>query len=1300
MASWLQDLEDDWISDGQLSAKPHTGASVPKNNSENVHSTPIPPKSLIPRPSRKTPTTPKHPTENSVLAQDDSPFGKHKIAAQPVQEPSPNVTPQGTVQKLTTNVRPIILVDGGNEDLFSPTRLESLFEPLSDGSHSPDSSENINSHHSEEHSGDDTSGIAQDESTVPEGSHSTLGERSSESGQTDNKYGAHAAPHLSSMLEYESEDPLERSAWNSTPPPFIAWRPTESSTNQDTSLFREEGEEGEEEDQSSVIRDEEYINSISTSAFSDQSPGLNGLLRVNSRSEFSRHFYGNHGGRDSRPFSPEQSVLSHSNQLYFTTPDRKILWRINSEDASLELPGTSPKEWQPLKLFSSAQNSFTKTTIHGRMSQIGLVNSPHNEKVNSETSTHPETSLVNRSKRLLDGTPASSKRTPAKAPPKEVPRSDSLHPPSPVKESQPKRQKLNLSLAEETTDGGSESSGEEFDSNASVVRHPSGRVAHVDERLEPSDSTSKLLIQPEIDFSRSPHPNFLSDPHSAFTHAASLHSLNVILASKVKHMMPRKVGSMVFDEERQVWRHEGDVIDSMRRDLLMDLTMGDKSSPVRRSDDPFEEISDLATNLSSRLVLPRDQKNSAETVPTIFTSSGFSVGQSRGLNSDVGTKSSIVKEPSLPAGNAAAPSKEGVRPISPNVDPKKSDTGGAFGSTGASHLDNNHQTSKHGTKGADIETVDLSVKTSSSDTATPNTAPAAANGNSIAIPRTQNTPCQSLRQYTISMQANGGPINRTMLSMRKPESSFWNTPLTDITYHFLEGDSRMQSGLSRNYHARNSRQLRKFPSDKASLALKSMVRHLTDNDMFGPYWDQNKALQIQKQGLENLQDLASFHPNLVEVNLEHNQLTHLTGMPSTVRDLKVAGNLLSSLTAWTHLTNIQFLDLSSNRLDNLSGLSALIHLRDLKADNNQITSLDGILHLDGLAKLRLRLNHISSVNFGASNLKHLKTLDLGSNKINSIVGLHRLSELSYLNLDSNELVEFSVPEGMEVRGLRTLDLSKNKLRYFNTRPFPNIKTLYLDSNKLEAIDGISSARYLDSFSFRSQAGPSTVKIPFNSLYELRKIYASGNPISSLSPLDYFVNLQYLELASCNLRTLPPNFGRLMTNIRVMNLNNNALSDIKPLYGIVRLKKLYLMGNRISNLQKLNNMLRFLPFLSELDLRHNPLTLGFYAILSQSTDLTRPEIPGEVIDPSPFLMQHQDKDSDEMFQRSMTEDTAVARRCYDILIGEQCPQMMHLDGLVFDIKHKLRHDLIWERMTSLGLLFETKSKGDSDPSLGS
>lgn len=49
-----------------------------------------------------------------------------------------------------------------------------------------------------------------------------------------------------------------------------------------------------------------------------------------------------------------------------------------------------------------------------------------------------------------------------------------------------------------------------------------------------------------------------------------------------------------------------------------------------------------------------------------------------------------------------------------------------------------------------------------------------------------------------------------------------------------------------------------------------------------------------------------------------NAISYLTGIPSGVRALQVAGNRLSSLTSVDHLRNLQVLDLSRNQLDSVS----------------------------------------------------------------------------------------------------------------------------------------------------------------------------------------------------------------------------------------------------------------------------------------------------------------------------------------------------------------------------------------------
>ncbi|KAF3912996.1 Internalin-I [Orbilia brochopaga] len=1271
----------------------------------------IPQASRIPKPRASRPLPERRnkvPDENQKpkLAQPVDVIDVKKQESTPdviVQTATPTASAQGTMVRRRHSSgemgAPTILFDKGSDDLFTPNGLEKIFEP-------PQASEIQDVRPQSSPSSNLPSPQSLVEKDFPAGTSpfNSVAQSTSNFDSTNERFSEAENPFFATdrlappatpyryapaAEDESSHNPLRYNPqWGSTPARSVAEKSTGSSPEQlRSSLFREATP-------SPLGKDGEYLNSISTSAFSDQSPGLNELLNVTSKSEFSKQMFMN---QDYTDFQPEQSRLSQNNQIYYATPDRQFLQSAMSQNASVTTtPESFQSRWSPSKLFSSKRDAFTEAAINRRVSEMEALNSSDDENETSFPGLRPRLSFANTSKRMWDGTPVSCQKSPnpneTRSP--DMTRSYCLHPPSPVKENKPKRQKMSAPSARGMTDVDWQNDTTDHNVEDSQIRYSSivERSPSPDEMSELRESTSKLRLEPDINFSRSP-PGFSSKPLSS--------SINVILAAKVKHMMPSKVGDMVFDEKRLVWRHQHDTPEDTEREatiLHIRQGIGGKGDIV--SDDPFYEISDLPASPNPR-TLPREAENSKINSPTarsilnsfkkdLESRGGSSLGPSpvkAPLAKKAGQSPSALPknreaDVSIYNDSISDTSTSSLRPTSPDYDPQKSRSGKVF--TASPSQESSTATSvaadpQNYSLVQDEETLELNrVKN------TPAVLPPAVEASYVGFSHPHSTPSEPLRQYTVSMQASGRQPNGTVVSIRKSEFSFWNTPLTDITYHYLEGDSRMNSGYSgRGYHSRTGRQLRKINREKGSMAVKNMVKHLTDNDMFGPYWDQNKALEIQKQGLEHLQDLAGFHPNLVEVNLEHNQLTHLMGLPSTVRDLKVAGNQLSSLTAWNHLNNLQFLDISRNNIDNLLGLASLIHLRELKGDDNEITSLEGILHLDGLMKVRLRRNRLTSVDLTSSNLKHLKNLDLGFNSIDRITSLHHLPEVSSLNLDSNNLHALEIPDGQSVRSLRTLNVSNNCLTKFDVTPFPNIRTLYLDMNQLEEVAGMTGAQHLDSFSIRSQNG--ALKIPFETLYETRKVYASGNPITSFQVDYYFNNLQYLELASCSIRNLPSNFGRLMSNVRILNLNNNAVSDIKPLSGITRLKKLYLVGNRIANLQKFSNVLRLLPSLSELDLRHNPLTLGFYAVLSKCTDIAIKS--DEEVDPSPFLLQHQNSTEDEKFQCSMTEDTAVARRCYEILIGEQCPQINCLDGLTFDIEQKLRQDRVWERMTKLGLIFE-------------
>lgn len=89
---------------------------------------------------------------------------------------------------------------------------------------------------------------------------------------------------------------------------------------------------------------------------------------------------------------------------------------------------------------------------------------------------------------------------------------------------------------------------------------------------------------------------------------------------------------------------------------------------------------------------------------------------------------------------------------------------------------------------------------------------------------------------------------------------------------------------------------------------------------------------------------------------------------------------LTAVTSFSHLLNIENLDISHNDIDSLTRkwdsiigwgvadrrdrkkeLQCLRHLRELRADGNKITSLDGLQKLEGLTKLSVQGNLIREV---------------------------------------------------------------------------------------------------------------------------------------------------------------------------------------------------------------------------------------------------------------------------------------------------------------------------------------------------
>lgn len=514
------------------------------------------------------------------------------------------------------------------------------------------------------------------------------------------------------------------------------------------------------------------------------------------------------------------------------------------------------------------------------------------------------------------------------------------------------------------------------------------------------------------------------------------------------------------------------------------------------------------------------------------------------------------------------------------------------------------------------------------------------------------------------------------------------TPLSEFSLHQTDRPRHLETSyVAQRTHPTSLQQAH----GSLTLAVDELMKAITDTEPYELHWEHIRRLDLTDKRLTSLHRLEEYCSATEELWVSGNQLSQLTGVPISVRTLLAQNNYFSSLTSWAHLRNLHYLDISGNLLESLDGLSCLTHLRELKASNNRIRNLDGILDLNGLLHLELQGNGLTTVDFEGGELTRLHHLDLSNNQLAAVKNVDTLPALRALYLEKNNLREFGVCHETYPM-LRDLRLSFNLLRMIDLAVMPSIEVVYLDNNRIETIQGLSTARHLNTLSVREQSdSPNLLNGILSTSNECRKIYLSSNPappeglrMSSLPHL----NLKYLELASCGLTTLPADFGKKIPNCRTLNLNFNAVKDIQPVNGCSRLNKLMMVGNRLNKLRRTCTALTRLPALTKVDLRDNPLTVGFYPPFWDRRLVVRGSAPTHLQDQ--YALPSGDPALDSRWVLHLDEGTRMKRRTIELFLAKGCQKLIELDGLAFDRAALLRQDEIWQKLTSMGVIAKASS----------
>jgi hypothetical protein len=542
-------------------------------------------------------------------------------------------------------------------------------------------------------------------------------------------------------------------------------------------------------------------------------------------------------------------------------------------------------------------------------------------------------------------------------------------------------------------------------------------------------------------------------------------------------------------------------------------------------------------------------------------------------------------------------------------------------------------------------------------------------------------------------------LSELQSSPSKSTSSYILSDLPDFTIHEEDAERPSEQALAKRLAQHAAAEV----NDRYALAVKELVKTLTDVNEDEPYWEDMKQLDLHNRSLASLYGLEDFCNSVQVMDVSNNELSHLHGAPHSIRKFNVRSNQLSSLTSWSHLMNLQYLDVSHNQLDSLDGLGALIHLRELRADDNCISSLSGLVELDGLLTLRLRRNNIGEIDFADYQLQRLSSLDLCGNQLTSLVRLDALHSLKELRLDGNDL-----PQGLRVANsmpsLTLLSIRNCNVEHLDVSTFPSLEHLLVDGNRLVQVNWLCKLKHLQLLSMRAQELSEGRHISiFEQPFDTRTLRLSGNKLPSLSMGSSFLSIQNLEMASVGLHELPDDFGLRMPNLRTLNLNFNNLKDVRPLLNIHHLEQLSICGNRLHRLRKSVATFGKLESLRKLNLRDNPLTQNFYpslaSTMSRNTSLVRAAHQAEAEDDddeaeSMVSAQYEyplaDVEHDRQYMARLDEDTKLRRRVHQLLMLHSCRVLDELDDLRLDRSSVIAKDAVMDRLMELGVVRKSES----------
>lgn len=261
------------------------------------------------------------------------------------------------------------------------------------------------------------------------------------------------------------------------------------------------------------------------------------------------------------------------------------------------------------------------------------------------------------------------------------------------------------------------------------------------------------------------------------------------------------------------------------------------------------------------------------------------------------------------------------------------------------------------------------------------------------------------------------------------------------------------------------------------------------------------------------------------------------------------------------LSNLEYLNLSINQLQGTlpAGICNLTNLVELNLSSNQ---LDGSIpsQIGSLSKLKYLSLFSNNLNGGLPeglyDLKSTRVMDLGNNRIEGGISemIGELTNLEFLNLYSNQL-QGNIPKEIgELSNLLFLDLGLNHLNGNIPAEVGNLSNLQLLNFTFNQLQGsipstLGNLSHVESMSLSANHLIGNIPVELGFLSNLWHLDLSNNKIEGdVGPLSNLHALEYLNLGSNKIDSIPRSIGNLSNLITLYLMGNRLKGSIPPEVG--------------------------------------------------------------------------------------------------------------------------------------------------------